>query len=370
VAAGIKAPCTDARGLAQLRIGCVIAHIDLDSFFVAVELARDPALRGRPLIIGGRPDGQGVVAAASREARRCGIRAGLPLCWAARRCADAVFLNGALDRYLAASVRVDDILRRAGREIEWVSIDEAFVGLQAGSRPLDALERIRQDLHEMGLDAACGLARTKVVARIASQLARPRGVVHVLDGYEARFLSPLKIELLPGLDPALSRRLRAAGIRRLGQLVKLSEPQVSRLAGRAAAALAERAAGIDPSPVRRSGLPRGPLADDELAEPTTDRAALEAALRTSVERFGRDLRSRGVFARSVTLRVRYADGRLESRTAALREPSALDDPLHAAAAGLLGRLARPERLVRAIGVSGSGMLEAAGEPSFFPVGRH
>src|SRR4029077_9551989 len=134
-----------------------------------------------------------------------------------------------------ASLTVDAVLRRASPDVEWLSIDEAVLALQdiGAQQAVTVVESIRSAIHALGFDAACGIGRSKVVARIAAQLGRPRGLVHVLDGYEARFLAPLKIEMLPGIDPALSRRLRAAGVRRLGQIAKLSEAQLSLLAGRA-----------------------------------------------------------------------------------------------------------------------------------------
>jgi DNA polymerase-4 len=202
-------------------------HVDLDSFFVAVERARNPEVTARPMIIGGRPGSRGVVAAASREARKTGVRVGMPLGEASVRCPGGVFLDGAFDAYFAASLRIDEAIRRESADIEWQSIDEVCVGLGGAARPragtaIAAAERIRQRVQDLGFGAALGLARTKLVARIASRLARPRGVVHVLDGYEARFLSPLKIELLPAVDIALARRFRAAGIRRLGPLARRS----------------------------------------------------------------------------------------------------------------------------------------------------
>jgi DNA polymerase IV len=349
----------------------MIAHVDLGSFFIAVERARTPDLAGRAVVIGGRPGSGGVVAAASREARRAGVRPGMLLAQASVRCPDAVFLGGAVDAYLAASARVDAVLRRESADIEWVSIDEAFMAMSQtppnAARDIAALERIQAALQDMGLDAACGLARSKVVARIASQLARPRGVVHVLEGYEARFLAPLKIELLPGVDPELGRRLRAAGIRRLGQLAKLSEAELSVLAGRSGAALARHAAGIDRSGVRRTALPHAPLDDQELAAPTSDAEVLRAIVRTRAEHLGRQLRAHGAFARSITLRIRYGDGRIESRTAALAQPSALDEPLIAVACELLARMSRPERLVRAVTVTCPGLVSASGDPALFAV---
>jgi len=348
----------------------VVLHVDLDSFFVTVERARRPELAGRPVIVGGRPGGRGVVVAASREARRCGIRIGMPLAQASIQCPAATFVDGAFDAYFAASLRVDEILRRESPDLEWQSIDEVFVGLATsgarGSRTaVETAERIQHRIHGLGFDAACGLAESKLVAEIASRLARPRGIVHVLDGYEARFLSPLKLEVLPGLDPALARRLRAAGIRRLGQLAKLTDAQLSLLAGRAGATLARRAAGVDASHIRRTALPPPRIQDRDLPASTADADAIRMAIREEVERLGRELRSRGVFARTVTLRVRFPDGRVESRTAQLPEPTALDDPLFAAALNLLPRIWPGDRLVRAVSLSCAGLLAGTRESALF-----
>ena len=305
-----------------------------------------------------------MVAAASREARRCGIRVGMPLSQAALRCPDGVFLDGAFDAYFAASLQVDALLRRESPDIEWQSIDEVFVGLTS----LQILERIQQGVRDLGFDASCGVARSKLVARIASRLGRPRGVVHVLDGYEARFLSPLKIEMLPGVDPALASRLRAAGIRRLGQIAKLSEPQLSQLAGRAGTTLARHAAGIDASRIRRTAMPPARIEEHALAAPSADAAIVHAAVRAESERLGRELRSRGVFARTLTLRLRFPDGHVDSRTLTLSEATALDEALVAGAMELLPRLWTGDRLVRAVGVSCAGLLAGTGAPALFPMG--
>jgi DNA polymerase-4 len=347
----------------------LVAHLDLDSFFVAVERRRRPELIGRPVVVGGRPGSRGMVAAASREARKCGIRAGMPLAQASVRCPEGVFLDGAFDAYFAASLHVDEILRRESPDIEWQSIDEVFIGLAPAGparAAVETLERIQHGVRALGFDASVGLARSKLVARIASTLGRPRGVVHVLDGYEARFLSPLKIEMLPGIDPALARRLRAAGVRRLGQIAKLSEPQLSLLAGRAGATLARHAAGIDASRIRRTAMPPARIEEHQLAAPSAEVETVQASVRAEVERLGRELRSRGVFARTLTLRLRFSDGRAESRTLSLVEATALDDALFAGAMELLARLWTGDRLIRAVGVSCAGLLAGAGEAALFP----
>jgi nucleotidyltransferase/DNA polymerase involved in DNA repair len=305
-----------------------------------------------------------MVAAASREARKCGVRAGMPLAQAALRCPDAAFLDGALDEGFAAAHRVDELVCRETPDIEWESIDEVFVGLPDSLGPTRAIavaEGLHRSIAGLGFDVSCGVARSKLVARIASQLGRPRGVVHVLDGYEARFLSPLKIEMLPGVDLMLARKLRTAGIRRLGQLARLSEEQLTSLVGRTGASLRRQAAGIDASRIKRTALPPARIKESELAGATADPATLAAAIRREADRIGHDLRSRGVFARSLSLRLRFADGRVDSRTAPLPEPTALDEALFAAAAELLPRMWPGDRLVRAIGVSCSGLIAGSGE---------
>ncbi len=345
-------------------------HVDLDSFFVAVERQRRPDLVGRPVVIGGRPGGRGVVAAASREARKRGIRVGMPLAQASVRCPDGVFLGGDFDAGFAAAREVDALLRRETPDIEWESVDEVFVGLPpalSAHEAVETAERLHRTISALGFDASCGVARSKLVARIASQLGRPRGVVHVLGGYESRFLSPLKIEMLPGIDPGLARRLRTAGIRRLGQIAQLSDEPLTRLAGRIGPSLARQAAGIDATRIRRTALPPSRLVEAKLPEITSDARTLHAALRQEAERAGRDLRSRAVFARSITLRIRFADGRVDSRTASLPEPTALDDALLAGAVELLERVWSGDRLVRGISLSCSGLITGSGE--LFPLLR-
>jgi DNA polymerase-4 len=341
--------------------GPLITHIDLDAFFVAVERVRRPDLAGRPVIVGGRPGGRGMVASASREARRRGVRAGMPLVQAAVRCPDATFVDGAFDAYFSASLQVDEVLRRESADVEWLSIDEVVVALPEAP-PLAAVatvEGLQGAIHILGFDAACGVARSKLVARIAARLGRPRGLVHVLDGYEARFLAPLKIEMLPEIDASLARRLRARGIRRLGQIANLPDAELAQIVGRAGAALARQAAGIDASRIRRTALPPARFEDRVLMPPTANPAAIHAAVVAETERLGRELRSRGMFARTLTLRVRFCDGRVDSRTATLAEPSALDGVLLAAALDLVPRLWSGNRVVSGVGASCAGLLTGA-----------
>lgn len=342
-------------------------HVDLGSFFVAVERQRRPELCDRPIVIGGRPGSQGLVAAASREARRAGVRLGMPLAVAAAHCPSATFIDGAFDRYQSAAMEIDAVVRRESVEIEWASIDELFVGFPSsnGAACVNAAERIRSAIEALGFDAACGVARSKLVALVASRLARPRGVLHILAGYEARFLAPLKIEMLPDVDPRIIRRLRAAGVRRLGQISNLTEDQLAAIAGRPAMSLRRHAGGIDRSGIRRTALPPARIADTTLRPATNDAGAITAAIRADVERIGHQLRSRALCARSITLRLRFADGRTDSRSAAMSEPSALDEALLAVAFELLAHVWNGERSVAAVNVSCAGLLAGAAEGALF-----
>ena len=355
----------------------MVVHVDLDSFFVAVERAHRPTLSETPLIVGGRPEFRGVVVSASREARRCGVRVGMPLAEAWERCPHATFVDGAFNSYFAASLRVDEVLRRESRDIEWQSIDEVFVALpssggvaaQAGAAGVEAVERIRRGIRELGFDAAYGLARSKLVARIASRFGKPRGVVHVLPGYEARFLAPLKIEMLPGVDPVLARRLRAEGFRRVGQIAKLTDAELLAVAGRSAPSLAREAAGRDASRIRRTALPPPRIEERHLDAPSADPSVVREGIRREAERAGRALLSHGVFARTLTLRVVLADGHTDARTASFDEPSAFDDAIFAAAMDLLPRLWNGERLVRAVSISCGGLLSGGRNPALFRLRR-
>jgi DNA polymerase-4 len=229
-----------------------ILHLALGDFFVAVERAANPALADRPLVVGGRPGGRGLVAAASAEARAQGVRPGMTAAAAASLCPGAIFVEGRVGSYCAATVAVDGAIRRHAGRIEWTSIDEAY--LDVGGGPAHArrvAEAIQASIQQaFGFDVACGLGTTRTVAAVASSLARPRGLIVVLPGYEARFLAPLPLDRLPDLDVRQSERLRAAGLRTIGDVAALGPAAVSALIGPAGAALARRAAALDDEPVR------------------------------------------------------------------------------------------------------------------------
>src|SRR6476619_3463734 len=227
-----------------------ILHVDLDAFFAAVEQRDRPELRGRPVIVGGDPGGRGVVSAASYEARRFGIHSAMSLREAYRRCPDAVFLPVDGRRYQAASREVMAILRRYTPAVEPISIDEAFLDVTGsailfGDGPVIA-RRIKDDVRaEVGLTASVGVASTKLVAKIASDLQKPDGLVVVPLGEEEAFLAPLPISRLWGVGEKTAVALKDYNVRTIGDLAALPPDLLIRRFGKHGASLVARARGVD-----------------------------------------------------------------------------------------------------------------------------
>jgi DNA polymerase-4 len=343
-----------------------ILHADLDAFFVAVEQARDPSLRGRPVIVGGDPQGRGVVATASYEARRYGIYSGMPLATARRLCPQAIFLRGDFRRYEEASRAFHALLGRYTPLLEPAGLDEAYLDLTGcepiAGAPLDAAREIRASVrHELSLAASVGLATSKTVAKIASDAAKPDGLLEVPPGQEAAFLAPLPVRRLPGVGPQVEAVLAGIGVRTLGRLASLPETRLRNLFGRHGPSLAERARGIDLSPVAPlTAPPKSVSREGTFASDISDTAALRAVLRSYCESVGAELRRLGRRARSLTLKLRHGDFTTITRSLTLGQPTHADDILYQAAEALLrAALARDGRALRLIGFGVSNLVEDA-----------
>jgi DNA polymerase-4 len=194
-----------------------IMHIDLDAFFVSVEQVANPSLKGRPVVVGGRPQGRGVVAAASYEARAFGLRSGMPLVTASRLCPQAIFIQGSFPRYRDASQKFMAILADFSPLLEPMGLDEAYLdatGFESiyGSAHEMAVKIKQRVKAELGLNASIGIANSKVVAKVASEEAKPDGLLEVDEGEEAAFLAPLPIAKLPGVGPKTEGKLKRLGI--------------------------------------------------------------------------------------------------------------------------------------------------------------
>ncbi len=303
--------------------------MDLDPFLVSVERSLDPSLRGRPVIVGGRPDGSGMVAAASAEARETGVRAGQSLAAARRACPLGVFRPGDLEAYARYSEDVTAILQAASRRVERPSADEAYVDLTpdgpGGASPVPAAEAIKDELQRrLGLDASLGLASSRLGARVASSWARPRGLLVVLPGYESSFLARQPLRFLPDLPPHLEAALENAGLTTLGEVAAVEPAALEELVGAPAAQrLQEAARGEGEEPVALSAPPTAVQEEAVLRDRRTDREGLEAVLDGLAGRAVRRLRPFGLAAGSVTVEVRRPDGPVR-RTESL-EPAIEDD---------------------------------------------
>lgn len=307
--------------------GPTILHADLDAFYASVEQLLTPQLRGRPIAVGGSPTG-GVVLAASYEAKAFGVSGGMPGWRAARLCPQLVFVGGHFDRYQPIADRVMDVLADVTPLIERISIDEAFCDI-SGAQHLfgDAAEvgaLIRRRVRaEIGLPISVGAARTKHLAKIASQVAKPDGLVVVPLGGERAFLDPLPVDLVWGVGPVTSERLASRGIRTIGELAATPSPVVERLLGHAVGhKLHAMAADDDPRRVSGGRRAHSVGAQSAIGRHSPTRELVRATLAHLADRVSRRMREAGRAGRTVTVRVRFTELRSVTRSLTLAQPVA------------------------------------------------
>lgn len=342
-----------------------ILHVDLDAFFVAVEQARDPSLRSKPVIVGGDPDGRGVVATASYEARVFGVHSAMPLRTAKRLAPHAIFLRGDFREYQRVSKAFHAILADYSPLVESGGLDEAYIDL-TGCEPLagppeEAAATIRRRIRdELGIAASVGIATSRLVAKVASDAAKPDGVRLVPEGEEAAFLAPMPLRALPMLGPSMEHKLAQMGLTTLGQLASLPVTTLEGLFGRHGSLIWARSRGIDPTPVGGEPHARSISREGTFGADVHDLEHLRAVLRAFSESVGSQLRRQGRRARTVTLKLRYEDFTTLSRSKTLRRPASSDDAIFEAADELLKRLRDAERRpVRLIGVGASALVDSA-----------
>jgi DNA polymerase-4 len=330
----------------------------MDAFYASVEQRDRPELRGRPVIVGADPGGRGVVSAASYEARVFGVRSAMPIGKAARLCPHGVFVPVDMDKYARVSDQIMAILGDFSPLVEPVSVDEAFVDLTGteslfGAAP-EAVRRIKHRIREAtALTASAGLAANKFIAKIASDLNKPDGLVVVEAGREADFLAPLPIERLWGVGKATARSLAALGIATIGQLQRLPRATLVSRLGHHGADLHDLAFGRDDRAVEPWTAPKSMGAETTFERDTDDRARLETTLRGQAERVARELRAGGMAAARVTLKLRFADFRTITRSHT-GDPTQDGLELYRRVATLFARERLAQR-IRLIGVSASAL---------------
>lgn len=347
-----------------------IFHIDLDAFFVAVERTFDPALIGRPVVVGGTIGSRGVVTSASYEARAYGVRSAMPIAIARRLCPDAVFLPNRHGVYGQVSKKFMAVLRDFSPVVQPVSVDEAYVDMTGTEAlwgmPVEAARRIRERVEgELRVTASIGIAESKLVAKIASGEAKPDGLLEVKPGESAAFLAPLPMRRLPGLGPKAEEAIKELGIRTLAELAEHPAGPLQRAVGaNAAQSLQRRAAGIDHTDFETTTGARSISAETTFGEDTDDVDYLGGQLRKLTERVGTRLRKSGLHARTVTLKLRYHDFETITRQATLPRPGDGNDAIYVTAKELLAAaMARRLRKVRLIGVGVGNLAEPSGQLS-------
>jgi DNA polymerase-4 len=346
----------DAPGQLTSAHSACILHVDMDAFFVSVELLERPELRGKPVVVGGRPDQRGVVTAASYEARKYGIQSAMPLRTAGRLCPHAIFLDGHHAKYTEWSDRVASILTNFSPVVEMVSIDEAYLDLAGTERlhgpPFAAADKLLRSItKKTGLPCSGGLASTRLVAKVASDQGKPRGLVWVPPGCEMQFLAPLPVRKIPGIGQVTERALRALGIETVEQIAALPQEKLEKIFGQWGTALYRKARGGDSYEFVVDAEPKSISHNYTFGEDTDDLTVMTTVLSHLSQKACKRVREAGLAARTLTLTIRYAGFDTHTRSKTFAESSALDSVIHTAFQELF-RLHRDRgRKVRLLGVS-------------------
>ncbi|MFC5728498.1 MULTISPECIES: DNA polymerase IV [Nocardioides] len=355
-----------------MRPQASVLHLDLDAFFAAVEQRDKPSLRGKPVVVGG-VGGRGVVATASYEARAYGVRSAMSTREARARCPHAAFLTGRFEAYRGASGAVMGLLRSCSPLVEPLSLDEAFVDLeQAGLPDLEVAtvtafaEDLRVRVREVtgGLTASVGIASSKFLAKVASDLRKPDGLVVIAPGTELETLRPMHVSVIPGVGPATVERLRRVGVHKVVDLEGLSRDELVRLVGQAHGhSLYHLARAEDDRPVVAEREAKSVSVEGTYEHDLTDRRQMESILTRQAGDVGRRLKASGLSGRTVTLKVRLYDFTTLSRSATLPAPTEDAVTIARLARSLLADLDTSAG-VRLLGVGVSGLADWVQEDLF------
>lgn len=344
----------------------VILHLDMDAFFVSVEELSNPALKGKPVVVGGKPGGRGVVAAASYAARKFGVRSAMPLREAYRRCPDAIFLDGNPRAYMEWSRKVKATLERFSPLVEMASIDEAYLDLTGTHRLLGPPLRAAHSLHESvasetSLPCSIGIGSSRVMAKIGSAMAKPNGVLFVPSGCEAAFLAPFDVARVPGVGKVMRTKLRELGVNTIGEAASQGEDFLERHFGKSGLALASKVRGIDGGAWFSPGFSRGDTPksishETTFLEDTCDPAFIDATLAKLSQLVARRLRERGLWTRTIQVKIRDQDFVTQTHARTLEEPTQFDAVILETVRSLFATYQNANRAIRLLGVH-AGTLE-------------
>ena len=354
---------TGGRGAAPRTI----LHFDLDAFFCSVEALLDPSLAGVAFAVGGRADERGVLATASYAARKFGLHSAMPTAQALRLCPGLRLLPPRHGVYSDYSRRVMDLVLAETPVFEQISIDEAFLdftgdGRAGGDIAADLQARVRR---EVGLPSSFGVAANKLVAKIATNVGKPNGLVVVPPGEEAAFLAPLPLTMLWGVGPKTRARLAELGLRTVGDLAAYPEADLARRLGETGRALALRARGLDDRPVEAGHAAKSISQETTFARDVRDAATLRRTILEFSESVAASLRQEGLVARTVKIKVRWPPFETLTRQATLAQPTDLEADIFAPAWELFQTVWRAGKPVRLLGVGVSGLAPAARQLALF-----
>ena len=347
----------------QLASPRTIFHVDMDAFFVSVEEIYDPSLKGQAVVVGGQRDERGVVSAASYAARKFGVHSAMPLRTAAKLCPHAIFVDGHPDRYREFSEKAHKVLGAFSPKVEMASIDEAYLDMTGTERlhgpPLKSAHTLHQRMKaDTGLNCSVGIGASRLIAKVSSAQAKPNGVLWIVPGEEAKFLAPLDVREIPGVGKVMESHLHALGIKKVGDLARLDESELSDRFGKWGLALAGKARGEDAggwfdSEVGADTDAKSISHEHTYNEDTADMNQLEATLMRLSEMVGRRLRESQFHARTVQLKLRYKDFTTLTRAHTLASPTQLDTEIFEQIRALFRKNWKAGIPVRLLGVQAS-----------------
>ena len=305
--------------------GPAILLVDLDAFFASVEQLDHPAWRGKPVIVGGSSKRRGVVSTCSYEARKYGVRSAMPSSTADRLCPDAIWTIGHFDRYREMSNAVMEILHDETPHMQQVSIDEAFLDVSPTSinreHPVSIARRIQNRVEQLGISCSIGMGTTKAVAKLASDMDKPRGLTIVMPGSELNFMEQQPVRALSGIGPSAETKLHEFGIDTLGELAHADDELIESLLGKTGTVMLARARGLEFSPIEEDDSVKSVSNETSFGEDLSNREDIEAAIAIMAAKVGRRLRRKDLKGSTLTLKVRFSDLSFKSVQRPLKHPS-------------------------------------------------
>ena len=353
----------------------VIFHLDMDAFYASVEQRDDPALLGKPVIVGAPPNQRGVVCAASYEARKFGVWSALPSSTAKRLCPDGIFVRPRMDRYREESARIMEILRQTGAIVEQVSVDEAYMDLSSVCQGEDADASLRASLpiarelkerirSERLLTATIGIGSNKLLAKIASDHQKPDGLTRSAEKEKVEFLRRLPVRAVNGVGHVTEQILKQAGVATVGDLQDYGG-DLRALVGSFAVRLKQFAFGVDDRPLELGEEVKSISGEETFLQDTDDRAVLRACLKEQATDIATRLKHRRLEAHTVSVKVRYGDFTTLTRQITVEEPLTESQEIYRLSCFLLGRDRLVSRPLRLLGLGVSSLREPAEEQLVF-----